>query len=56
MVDPKVAAVRKRLFGAWEMNWLAYNDAHDLRLPGSTGSARSLPDVPPNSPASASTA
>ena len=38
MVDPKVAAVRKQLFGAWEMNWLAYNDAHDLRLPGSTGS------------------
>ena len=37
MVDPKVAAVRRQLFGAWEMNWLAYNDAHDLRLPNSTG-------------------
>jgi transglutaminase-like putative cysteine protease len=35
--DPKVLAARARLFGAWEMNWLAYNDAHDLRLPGSTG-------------------
>ena len=21
----------------WEMNWIAYNDAHDLVLPGSTG-------------------
>lgn len=35
--DPKVIAVRRQLFGAWEMNWLAYNDAHDLRLPGSDG-------------------
>lgn len=33
--DPKVAAARKRLFGGWEMNWLAYNTAHDVRLPGS---------------------
>ncbi len=32
--DPKVAAARATLFGAWEMNWLAYNTAHDLRLPG----------------------
>lgn len=37
MVDPKVVAVRKRLFGSWEMNWLAYNDAHDLKLPHSAG-------------------
>ena len=37
MVAPKVVAARKQLFGAWEMNWLAYNDAHDLRLPHSTG-------------------
>ena len=35
--DPKVAAARKTLFGAWEMNWLAYNFAHDVELPGSTG-------------------
>jgi hypothetical protein len=35
--DPKVAAARKTLFGAWEMNWLAYNVAHDLALPGSSG-------------------
>jgi hypothetical protein len=34
---PKVLAVRRQLFGAWEMNWLAYNVAHDLRLPGRDG-------------------
>jgi transglutaminase-like putative cysteine protease len=33
--DPKVVAARKRLFGGWEMNWLAYNTAHDIVLPGS---------------------
>jgi len=32
--DPMVAAVRARLFGSWEMNWVAYNYAHDLVLPG----------------------
>lgn len=35
--DPKVAAARKALFGAWETNWLAYNVAHDLALPGASG-------------------
>lgn len=34
--DPMVVAARKRLFGSWEMNWLAYNYAHDLSLPGSS--------------------
>jgi transglutaminase-like putative cysteine protease len=33
--DPVVPPVRKALFGGWEMNWLAYNDAHDVKLPGS---------------------
>ena len=33
----KVRAARERLFGAWEMNWLAYNEAHDVKLPGSSG-------------------
>jgi len=33
--DPKVIAARKALFGAWEGNWLAYNFAHDVALPGS---------------------
>jgi transglutaminase-like putative cysteine protease len=36
---PKVVAARKRLFGSWEMNWLAYNTAHDIRLPHSSGPA-----------------
>jgi len=35
--DAKVRAARTALFGAWEMNWLAYNFAHDLDLPGSSG-------------------
>lgn len=35
--DPKVAAARAALFGAWETNWLAYNVAHDLVLPGAQG-------------------
>lgn len=35
--DPKVVAARKTLFGAWEGNWLAYNTAHDVALPGSKG-------------------
>ena len=33
--DPMVLAARKRLFGSWEMNWLAFNTAHDLTLPKS---------------------
>jgi len=39
LTDPKVVAARKTLFGAWETNWLAYNMAHDVRLPGSSGPA-----------------
>jgi transglutaminase-like putative cysteine protease len=35
--DPKVIDARKTLFGAWEGNWLAYNFAHDVALPGSQG-------------------
>jgi len=35
--NPKVVAARKTLFGAWEGNWLAYNFAHDVALPGSNG-------------------
>ena len=37
MNDPKVAAARETLFGSWETNWLAYNSAHDVALPGSSG-------------------
>jgi transglutaminase-like putative cysteine protease/thiol-disulfide isomerase/thioredoxin len=35
--DEAVVAVREKLFGAWETNWLAFNVAHDLALPGSNG-------------------
>lgn len=35
--DDAVVAARKTLFGGWEMNWLGYNFAHDLKLPGSKG-------------------
>jgi transglutaminase-like putative cysteine protease len=31
--DPLVEAVRPKLFGAWEMNWLAFNTANDIVLP-----------------------
>ena len=33
--DELVSKARKRLFGSWEMNWMAYNYAHDVALPGS---------------------
>jgi len=35
--DEMVAGARKRLFGSWEMNWMAYNFAQDVELPGSSG-------------------
>jgi transglutaminase-like putative cysteine protease len=35
-----IAPVRDRLFGGWEGNWLAYNDAHDVQLPRSTQGGR----------------
>ena len=35
--DAMVARARARLFGSWEMNWIAYNFAHDVALPGSSG-------------------
>src|SRR5262249_5002317 len=33
--DEMVKKARARLFGSWEMNWMAYNYAHDVMLPGS---------------------
>ena len=33
--QPMVSKARQRLFGSWEMNWMAYNHAHDVALPGS---------------------
>ena len=35
--DAIVEKARARLFGSWEMNWIAYNFAHDVALPGSIG-------------------
>jgi transglutaminase-like putative cysteine protease len=35
--DAMVKNARARLFGSWEMNWMAYNFAHDVALPGSSG-------------------
>ena len=35
--DPYIVKARNTLFGSWEMNWFAYNDAHDVVLPGSKG-------------------
>jgi transglutaminase-like putative cysteine protease len=36
MNDEMVSKARTRLFGSWETNWMAYNYAHDVALPGST--------------------
>lgn len=35
--DEAVKRARTRLFGFWEMNWIAYNYAQDVTLPGSSG-------------------
>ena len=35
--DEMVTGARKRLFGSWEMNWMAYNFAQDVELPGFGG-------------------
>lgn len=32
--NPLVAPVNKALFGQWEGNWVGWNMAHDLKLPG----------------------
>ncbi len=35
--DDMVKSARTRLFGFWEMNWMAYNFANDVALPGAKG-------------------
>src|SRR5215470_16328197 len=35
--DPQPRRARAKLFGQWEMNYLAFNYAHDVKLPNSTG-------------------
>jgi transglutaminase-like putative cysteine protease len=37
LADARVQKARAKLFGAWEMNWMGYNYAHDVKLPGSAG-------------------
>lgn len=37
LTDPLVQRARVKLFGAWEMNWLAFNYAADVKLPQSAG-------------------
>ena len=34
VASPPVRETRQRLFGSWEMNWVGYNSATDLALPG----------------------
>ena len=41
LTDGKILRLEHRLFGSWEMNWMAYNYAQDVELPGSRG--RALP-------------
>ncbi len=35
--SPALRAARERLFGAWEMNWVGFNSATDIELPGAGG-------------------
>jgi transglutaminase-like putative cysteine protease len=37
LLNPKVISARRGLFGSWEGNWIAYNFAHDIGLPGAKG-------------------
>jgi len=37
--DARVRAANAMLFGAWEMNWMGYNSAEDVRLPGAQQTA-----------------
>ena len=40
--DEMVKRARARLFGSWEMNWIAYNFAHDVALPGAAAAPRAF--------------
>ncbi|MFO1148355.1 MAG: transglutaminase domain-containing protein [Alsobacter sp.] len=37
LTSEPVRRARELLFGAWEMNWVPYNTAHDLKLQGASG-------------------
>ena len=44
---PLVAAGAAKLFGGWEGNWVAFNTAHDVALPGATRAGKiGVPHVP----------
>src|SRR5437870_8464356 len=51
LADPKAQRARAKLFGAWEMNWLAYNYGHDVRLPNSAAGPVPFPMYPQAEPA-----
>ncbi len=38
--SPQIREFRDQQFGNWEMNWVGYNSATDIELPGSDGSHR----------------
>ncbi|THD63445.1 transglutaminase-like domain-containing protein [Phenylobacterium sp.] len=40
--NPLIVPVKKALFGSWEGNWVGFNSAHDIDLPGS-GAQTTLP-------------
>ncbi|MBL8483908.1 MAG: transglutaminase, partial [Rhodocyclaceae bacterium] len=37
LTDARVAALRRKLFGYWEMNWVAFNSARDFMLAPDAG-------------------
>jgi transglutaminase-like putative cysteine protease len=39
LASADVQYARRQFFGTWEMNWIAFNDAHDVQLPNATGPA-----------------
>ncbi len=41
--SPKVRGLRDTLFGSWEMNWIGYNSAADIELPGGGGQKPGFP-------------
>ncbi len=40
--NPLIVPVKTALFGSWEGNWIGFNTAHDIALPGS-GAQSTLP-------------
>ncbi len=43
---PRPPVLKKLLFGFWEMNWVGFNSAQDIALPGSSGAQISCLDLP----------